>query len=223
MDHPLDAVIFDMDGLLVDSEPLWRRAEQAVFPKVGVQLTDAMCMQTMGTRVDEVVQHWYNQKPWTGPTLKEVETEIVDAVVNLVRTEGAPLPGVRQVLELFAGQGVPIALASSSSARLIDAVVDTLGIRSYFAVLQSAEAEPFGKPHPGVFLRTAAALAVEPTRCLVFEDSYAGMIAALAARMRVVVVPDAVHQEDPRFGAATLKLRSLEAFDAACLERVLTG
>ena len=128
MDYPLDAVIFDMDGLLVDSEPLWRRAEQAVFPKVGVQLTDAMCMQTMGTRVDEVVQHWYNQKPWTGPTLQAVETEIVDAVVDLVRTEGAPLPGVRQVLELFAGQGVPIALASSSSARLIDAVVDTLAV-----------------------------------------------------------------------------------------------
>ena len=216
----MEAVIFDMDGLLVDSEPLWRQAEQMIFPKVGVQLTDAMCMQTMGTRVDEVVRHWYARKPWTGPTLEEVQREIVDTVIDLVKARGKALPGVRDVLEFFSERGMPLALASSSSPRIIDAVVDTLGIRAYFQALRSAEHEPFGKPHPGVFLEAARALEADPRKCLVFEDSFAGMISALAARMRVVVVPDAVHYDDPRFGAAQLKLRSLEEFDEECLQRL---
>ena len=104
-----------------------------------------------------------------------------------------------------------------------EAVVETLGLRPYFRCLLSAENEPYGKPHPGVFLRTAAQLAVEPSRCLVFEDSFAGMVAGLAARMRVVAVPDPVHHDDPRFGAAHLKLRSLEEFGAPALERLMAG
>jgi mannitol-1-/sugar-/sorbitol-6-/2-deoxyglucose-6-phosphatase len=216
------AVIFDMDGLLVDSEPLWRRAEQAIFPKVGVQLTDAMCMETMGTRVDEVVRHWYTVKPWSGPTLEQVEEEIVSSVVALVRAEGEPMPGVRQILDLLARQQCRLALASSSSMRLIDAVVDKLGIRHCFEVLKSAEHEAYGKPHPGVFLSTAAELDVDPTRCLVFEDSFAGLIAALAARMKVVVVPDPAHFEQPRFHAAHLKLRELGAFDERSLHSLMT-
>jgi len=215
------AAIFDMDGLLVDSEPLWRRAEQAVFPKVGLRLTDRMCMQTMGTRVDEVVRHWYCVQPWAGPSPAEVADEIVQTVISLVRAEGALMPGAVQALEFFAARAVPAALASSSSPRLIDAVVDTLEIRRYFRLLVSAEDEPLGKPHPGVFLRTAAALHADPGGCIVFEDSFAGMIAGLAARMRVVVVPDRLHFDDPRFGAAHLKLRSLAEFDAQRLEQLL--
>lgn len=220
MSGQTEAVIFDMDGLLVDSEPLWRRAEQAVFPKVGIQLDDAMCMQTMGTRVDEVVRYWYTIKPWNGVTQQQVEEDIVATVVALVQKEAQAKEGVRHILEFFAARGMRMALASSSSPRLIHAVVHKLGITHYFELLQSAEDEPYGKPHPGVFLRTAARLGVDPTRCLVFEDSFAGMIAALAARMQVVVIPDAIQFDQARFGAAHMKLRSLRAFDATSLARL---
>lgn len=216
----IEAAIFDMDGLLVDSEPLWRQAEQVVFPRVGIHLTDEMCLQTMGTRVDEVVQHWFKTKPWEGPSLKEVADEIVEAVIDLVRREGKLKEGGEYILDFCASQGLEIALASSSSARLIEAVVDQFGIRKYFSVLQSAESEPYGKPHPGVFLTTAAKLGIEPTACLVFEDSFAGVIAAKAARMKVVAVPAAEHYEQNCFAIADLKLRSLRQFDAAALERL---
>jgi len=216
----LKAVIFDMDGLLVDSEPLWRRAEQGVFPKVGIQLTAEMCMQTMGTRVDEVVRHWFKMKPWEGASLEEVEEEIMTSVVDLVRREGEPMEGVEYVLEFFRARGFRTALASSSSVRLIDAVVDKLGIREGFDVLQSAESELYGKPHPGVFLTTAEKLDVEPMSCLVFEDSFAGMIAGLAARMKVVAVPTDHDFGQSRFDVAHLKLRSLRRFNEECLERL---
>ncbi|MFA6107183.1 MAG: hexitol phosphatase HxpB [Candidatus Latescibacterota bacterium] len=216
----LEAAIFDMDGLLVDSEPLWRRAEREVFPTVGIRLTDEMCMQTMGTRVDEVVRHWYRTSPWPGPSQEEVAERIVSGVVDLVLAEGTPMPGVEQVLTRCAGRGLTLALASSSSTRLIDAVVDRLGIRDRFALLQSAEHEPYGKPHPGVFLTTATRLGLEPTACLVFEDSFAGLIAGKAARMKVVAVPAAEQYSQTRFDIADLKLPSLADFGEAALERL---
>ncbi len=209
----LRAAIFDMDGLLVDSEPLWRRAEQQVFPTVGIELTDAMCMQTMGTRLDEVVRYWYGLHPWTGPSQEEVAAQVMARVIDLVATEGEALPGVAAALERCARAGLAVALASSSPMRLIDAVVDRLGIRACFTCLQSAEHEPYGKPHPGVFLTTAARLGVDPTACLVLEDSLAGVLAGKAARMRVVAVPAREQYDDPRFAIADLRLPSLRALD----------
>jgi sugar-phosphatase len=219
----LRAAIFDMDGLLVDSEPLWRRAEQQVFPAVGIELTDAMCMQTMGTRLDEVVRYWYGLHPWTGPTQDEVAAQVIARVIDLVAAEGQALPGVAAALARCAAAGLAVALASSSPMRLIDAVVDRLGIRAGFTCLQSAEDEPYGKPHPGVFLTTAARLGVEPSACLVLEDSLAGVLAGKAARMRVVAVPAREQYDDPRFVIADRKLPSLLALDDDVLAALQRG
>lgn len=219
----LEAVIFDMDGLLIDSEPLWRRAEQRIFADLGVHLTDEMCMQTMGVRVDEVVQHWYGLYPWGGPAPERVTAEVVTAVVELVEAEGSPMGGVDAVLDLLSARRLRLAMASSSPTPLIDAVVDRLDIRRRFEVLHSAESEPYGKPHPGVFLTAAQRLGVDPTRCLVLEDSFAGVIAGLAARMKVVAIPAPGDCDQPRFDIAHAKLRSLRDLDEACLERLSRG
>ncbi|MFH1568571.1 MAG: hexitol phosphatase HxpB [Gemmatimonadota bacterium] len=216
----LQAAIFDMDGLLIDSEPLWRRAEQRIFAPLGVALTDAMCMQTMGLRVDEVVRHWHRLHPWAEPSREEVAHRIVDAVVELVEREGAPLDGVGPTLDLCARRGLRLALASSSSRRLIDAVIGRLGLAGRFEVIHSAESEPYGKPHPGVFLTAARCLGVDPTACLVLEDSFAGVIAGLAARMKVVAVPAPADFAQARFDVAHAKLRSLRDLDEARLERL---
>jgi len=216
----LQAVIFDMDGLLVDSEPLWRRAEQAIFPKVSIELTDEMCMQTMGLRVDEVVRYWFERRPWNGHSQEEIAAEVLDAVVELVEKEARPMEGVGYILDFFKERDFKIALASSSAYRLIDAVIDKFSIRSYFDVLQSAEDQPYGKPHPGVFITTAVRLGVNPTACLVFEDSFAGLIASRAARMKVVVVPEGEAFYQSRFEIADLKLRSLRQFDEEALKQV---
>jgi len=81
----IEAVIFDMDGLLIDSEPLWQEAQFDAFKKVGIKLNKELCLQTMGWRVDKVVEHWHNKYPWENYTKKEIEDGISKNVVSLIR------------------------------------------------------------------------------------------------------------------------------------------
>jgi mannitol-1-/sugar-/sorbitol-6-/2-deoxyglucose-6-phosphatase len=103
-----------------------------------------------------------------------------------------------------------VALASSTPLHLIYRCLDHFGLRDRFATITSAEFEEYGKPHPAVFLTAAASLGTEPTDCLVFEDSPAGVLAGRAARMAVVAVPVPEDRENPAFALATLVLDSLE-------------
>lgn len=201
-----------MDGLLVDSEPYWKIAEKICFGKLGLTLTDELLRQVMGFRLTEVVEHWYNYQPWGEKNFEAVEADVLVTVKQLIIENANALPGVIQTLELCKNNGYKIALASSSAMSLINVVVDKLNIRHYFDLLVSAEFEPYGKPHPSVFLTTAQKLNVLPTECLVFEDSVNGMIAAKAARMKCIVVPELDKQEEPYWQLANFKLVSLEEF-----------
>lgn len=206
----LQACIFDMDGVLLDSEPFWRQAEIEVFATVGLHLTEEDCMETMGIRIDEVVAWRHHQKPWAEPSQAVICERIVDRMVELVRERAKPLPGVYEALDFVRSQGLKLALASSSSTRLIRAVLEGLGLLDAFPIVHSAETEEYGKPHPAVFLTTAGLLGVPPTGCLVIEDSFNGVLAAKAARMTVVAIPEPAVADDPRFVIADARLRSLE-------------
>lgn len=208
----INAAIFDMDGLLVDSEPLWKRAEQAVFGQLGLRLTDEMCEQTRGRRIDDVVAYWYRFKPWPDPDFVRTRTALLERVDKLIQTDAVPLPGVDSVLRRARALGLRIGLASSSPFALIDAVLAALDLRPWFDAIVSAEHEPHGKPHPAVYLKAAAALGVAPARCVAFEDSVPGLQAAKAAGMYTVAVPDTHCRDDAAFDAADCKLRQLDEF-----------
>jgi HAD superfamily hydrolase (TIGR01509 family) len=216
----IDAIIFDMDGLLVDSEPLWRIAEVEMLSAVGVPITEEDAVQTTGLRTDEVVELWYARYPWSDPPQKEIEARIITRLIALIRERGELMPGVIETLQAVSSAGYPLAIASSSTSEIIAAVLDTLGIASYFQVAQSAEHEPYGKPHPGVYIEAARRLDVDPWRCLAFEDSPNGVIAAKAARMRCIAVPDPALADDHRLQAADLILPSLAEFHLDLLERL---
>jgi sugar-phosphatase len=204
----ITAVIFDMDGVLVDSEPLWQEAEIEVFAGVGVELTAERCQETMGLRIDEAVDHWWVRHPWPGPSPIEVAEAIVARVTELIAERAEPLPGVHEAIAAARRVG-PIALASSSPRRLIDAVLARFDLD--FDVVHSAEDEAFGKPHPAIYLTTADRLGVAPTRCLAVEDSVNGVVAAKAARMACVAIPEPSLRGDRRFGVADAVLDSLAA------------
>lgn len=204
------AVIFDMDGVLVDSEPLWRQAEQLVFAEVGIQLTDADCEQTMGMRTDEVIRFWYRESPWDGPTPTEVEARLEDRMRQLLVERATPMPGVERSISMIRTEGLALGLATSSTPVLIDAVLTTIGMTEVFAVTHSAVEEALGKPHPAVFLATARRLGVEPAACVAIEDSAAGVRSAKAAGMRVIAVPPAHLFDQPAYDDADHKLHSLE-------------
>ena len=216
----IDAMIFDMDGLLVDSEPLWRIAEIEMLSAVGVPITHDDAVQTTGLRTDEVVELWYARYPWPDPPKKAIEARIITRLITLVRERGRLMPGVRETLQAVSDAGYPLAIASSSSSEIIAAVLDTLDIAPYFQVAQSAEHEAYGKPHPGVYIEAARRLDVEPWRCLAFEDSPNGVIAAKAARMRCIAVPDPALADDRRLQAADLILPSLTEFHLDLLEQI---
>jgi sugar-phosphatase len=205
----IEAVLFDMDGLLIDSEPFWREAEIVAFGSVGLELTDEMCRQTMGLRVDDVVEYWYGLHAWTGASKREVEHRIIDEGVRLIKLRGEPMAGVADATRLVAGLGLRTALVSSSPRRLIDAVVERLGLEVGFEFVHSAELEAYGKPHPAVYLAAADRLGVRPTACLAIEDSLPGVLAAKAARMRCVAMPESRARHDPRFSLADATLGSL--------------
>lgn len=188
----MHAVIFDMDGLLIDSEPLWVRAEIEIFGEVGVVLDEDDCAKTKGLRIDDVVAYWHDRRPWDTRSRREVEARLIAKMVELIGAEGTALPGVAAAMAAAKKGGRKVALASSSPRTLIDAVLARLDLASAFDIVQSAETEPLGKPHPGIFLTTAFRLGVSPVDCLVIEDSLTGVIAAKAARMAVIAVPNPV-------------------------------
>ncbi|MDP2315728.1 MAG: hexitol phosphatase HxpB [Pseudomonadota bacterium] len=184
------AVIFDMDGVLVDSEPLWHEAEIEAFGAVGVRLTVADCLRTTGLRVDAVVDYWFAHQPWAARSKLAVESDIVAGMVRRLREHARPLPGAVEAVRFLHARGLPLAVASSSPLVLIEAVLARLALADAFRLVRSAEHEPHGKPHPGVYLTTAAALGVDPRACVAIEDSGNGIRAAVAAGMYTVAVPD---------------------------------
>lgn len=199
-----------MDGLLVDSEPWWRVAERNVFGRLSIEPTEEDFERMMGNRIQEVIANWYARHPWEDYDALKTQNDIVDEVQRLVTTNAGLMQGVRETLDYFSAKKLPIALASSSPLRLINAIIDHYDIRKYFCVVRSAEHEKQGKPHPAVFLSTAKELNVHPEHCLVFEDSYNGVLAAKAAGMKCVVVPAPEAHAHEKFGIADWKWKSLE-------------
>jgi sugar-phosphatase len=203
------ALIFDMDGVLIDSEPLWRRAEIEVFGGVGLVLEEADCFQTQGLRIDEAVAYWFERSPWTGRSCDEVARRVVERMVALIRREGEPMPGALDAIQWAADAGWRLGLASSSAHVLIGTVLDRFGIADRFECAHSAEDEALGKPHPDVYLSAARSLALEPAACIAIEDSVNGVLSARAAGMPCVAVPPVETRSDPRFEAATRRIDSL--------------
>jgi len=209
------AVVFDMDGVLVDSEPLWRRAEVACFGRYGLALEESDCLQTMGLRIDEAVEYWIANRTWTPPSVDEVASAIVDEMERRIREEATPIAGVQAALDAANREGWRIALASSSPMRLITATLETFGLQPYFEACRSAEHESLGKPHPDVYLSTLRDLEIEPSHSIAIEDSANGVASAVAAGMRCVAIPEPENRKDPRFDVATWRMDSLEAFARA--------
>ena len=206
----IEAVIFDMDGVLIDSEPLWRKAEIKVFRKVGIHLTEEQCLEALGLRTDELVKYWHEKKPWQNLSLQEVATDIEQTVKELILLEGRPIIGYLEAIRFFKQKGYKTGLASSSTTELITTVLTKLEITGMFDVVHSAEHEKYGKPHPGVYLSTAAKLGVKPANCLAIEDSLNGLKSARAAGMRTIVMPAPENLGNPQFGIADRIINSLE-------------
>ena len=208
----IKAVIFDFDGIIIESEPLWVEAEIAVFKTVGVVLTPERCRQTTGLNTQDTLQYWYNIYPWTGKSKFQLYKEILEAMEILIIDRVDLKDGFLDVLQLFVDMKMPLAVASASPLKLITTALKKFHLFEYFKIVNSGEKEEFGKPHPALYMGAAGKLGIDPVNCLAFEDSFNGAISAKAARMKLVAVPDKYDFKSTRFDFADLKIASLKDF-----------
>ncbi|HUS13821.1 MAG TPA: HAD family phosphatase [Chloroflexia bacterium] len=209
------AIIFDMDGVLLDSEPLHQAAMNAVLAPHGHRVDDAEFVTYIGSSARETWQAVLHRRGLPGPVDSWI-TEYDAVVVRIVRGQAVPMPGLLPLLDDLRAAGVPLAVASSSACAWIDATLETIAVRDYFAVVVSGSEVAHSKPAPDVFLRAAELLGVAPTHCAVIEDSPRGLQAARAAGMFVVALQAGWHHDGPALEPpdADLVVNGMAAFHA---------
>jgi HAD superfamily hydrolase (TIGR01509 family) len=192
----IKAVIFDMDGVLIDSESLWRQAQIEALARWGATVSVAECETlTKGKRLDDIARTWCRHCQLSVAP-QRLQQMILRRVTGLIIARGEAMDGVNEALAHFRHCGYKIALATSSSHQVIAAVLDKLALRPWFDVISSADDEAWGKPHPAVYLSTLRKLNLRADQCLVIEDSASGFQAARAAGIpTIAVTEDCQHQQ----------------------------
>jgi HAD superfamily hydrolase (TIGR01509 family) len=209
------AVIFDLDGTLVDTEPMYWAAWRRVLAQHDVDLTDAHLHANVGRTPIEGARKYVSQF-----TLTVEPSSLVDGLIAeaLAIPEREMMNGALRTLELVRAAGLSVAIATGGTMTMANASLKGAGLAEYFDVVVSAEHESHGKPHPAVFLTAADRLGVHPTDCTVMEDAPNGIIAAKAARMRCIAVPEQYNKQHRTLAIADVVLESLEDFTLDLLD-----
>jgi HAD superfamily hydrolase (TIGR01509 family) len=212
----LRAVLFDLDGLLVDSEPVWFEVERAVMAKLGGQWGQGDQEALIGGSLDRTVAYLLSKAAQPVPAgPDEVARWLLDGMTELMLAHGVPVkPGARELLAEVAGAGIPYALVTSSARQIMDTALDVTGMR--FPVTVCSEDVRRTKPDPEPYLLAAARLGVPPPGCVVLEDSPNGVAAARAAGCPVIAVPSVPIPPGPGF----VTVKSLTVVDLATLAGV---
>lgn len=217
------AAVFDMDGLMIDSQPYWQDAQLQILQPLGVPITRQDTIDTTGMRIDDIVRDCFASSPWEGPSQTEVNNRITQRVIELVEEHQPVMPGLQHAIDVCRRRDLRLAVASSSPMKLIEATLRTLQLRDLFDAVVSGADLPFSKPHPAVYINAAETLGVDPTDCLALEDSFVGLLAAKSARMKTIIVPEPSARDDPRFVIADLQINSLDEFHMRVIAKLETA
>ncbi|HEY6607661.1 MAG TPA: HAD family phosphatase [Candidatus Limnocylindria bacterium] len=183
------AVIFDMDGLLLETEELWLAAEAELFRRHGAVFTREDQMRVMGTSFDVTGRYFAERLGWPFERRAELVEESTALMHDMVRREVAARPGAVELVSVLRARAVPLGLASNSPRFLVDDAMATSGLTDAFDAIVSADDVPHPKPAPDVYLEVCRRLGVEPVDALALEDSVSGITAAKAAGLTCYAVP----------------------------------
>jgi len=213
----IEAVVFDLDGILIDSEHVWDEVRQQLAEERGGRWNDNASRDMMGMSSIEWSRYMRDVVGLTEEP-EEISAEVVRRLEDRYRRELPLIPGAEQAVERLAARW-PLALASSSNRELIDLVLESSGLGRYFEASVSSEEVARGKPAPDVFLEAARRLGVEPTHCAAVEDSENGILAAKAAGMRTIAIPNPHYPpHEDALAAADVVLASIEELTPATVE-----
>lgn len=199
---PFSGIIFDMDGLLVDSEVVWHQAEREFFAARGIVYTDELRALILGIRIDVM---FHKLKPILNLTesVEDMVAELTERMLALIPDNTVPQPGAHDIVRYVAQHNIPTAIASSSPQSIIDAIVKSQDWCDVFAIRCSADDVPHGKPEPDVYLYAAEKIGAQPSQCLALEDTPVGARAAVAAGMTCYAVPDLAYSKPESFANIT--------------------
>ncbi|MEM7531312.1 MAG: HAD family phosphatase [Chloroflexota bacterium] len=213
----IEGVIFDMDGLLVDSEPVWDRARAALAAQYGKSWTTADHHNVMGVSTAEWTEYMINHFGATMPP-EEMQKLVIDQMVAMYNERIPFFPGAVELVQTVAAN-YPTGLASGSPRQLIDIVTGYEAFEGCFQVILSADEIGKGKPAPDVYLATAERMGIDPIKCACLEDSGFGILSGKAAGMMVIAVPDERFPPvDEYLAKADIVLGSLADFSLELLE-----
>jgi len=203
----IEAVVFDLDGVLIDSEPVWERVRRALVAERGGQWAPDAQRRLMGMSTPEWARY-LSEDLGVGLPPDEVAAQVIDRMAASYREHLPLLPGAVEAVHRLAARW-PLGLASSAPAVLIETVL-AAALRSYFSVTMSTEQVPHGKPAPDIYLAVAAKLGHAPAHCAAVEDSSNGLRSAAAAGLHVIAIPHPKYPPDPdALAAASLVLSDL--------------
>ena len=210
-------IVFDLDGLLLESEQVWDAAREELVRKRGGRWHERAQRDMMGMSSPEWSRYVHEQLGVPDPP-EEISAEVVRRLERLYRERLPVIPGAREAVERLAGRW-PLALASSSNRELIDLALELMGVAQDFAATVSSEEVARGKPAPDVYLEAARRLAVDPKAAAAVEDSHNGIRSAKAAGMRVVAIPNRHFPPDEEaLAQADVVLDSLAGLTAEAVE-----
>lgn len=206
----MKAIIFDMDGLMIDSERLYRQAQQDIARQFDKIMTEEMRMKMMGRKPIESLKLFVKELaiPMDPAELLEKRNDVMR---EKLKNDLVPMPGLTHIIDKFYGK-LKLAICTGAQEEFLDIVVDQLDIRGKFVVLQNSDDIENGKPHPEIYLKTCQRLGLQPGECIVLEDSLNGVAAGKKAGCYVIAVPTE-YTRDENFETADFIADSL--FDAA--------
>ncbi len=215
----VEAAIFDLDGLLIDSEQAWDEVRREFVAEQGGRWQDRAQRDMMGMSSTEW-SRYVRDELGVDMSPERISGEVVARLTALYGQRLPLMPGAREAVERLA-HDLPLGLASSSNREVIDLVLDVGGLAAYFDVTVSSEEVARGKPAPDVYLEAARGLGVPADRCVAIEDSHNGILSAAAAGMRVIAIPNrAFPPGSEALAAASLVLPSLNDLTAASVGRL---
>ena len=213
-----EAVVFDLDGVLLQSEEVWDAVRERYVREAGGRYDEEVQRAMMGMSAPEW-SRYLHEEAGVREDPEDINRDVVERMLEAYRSELPLLPGAVEAVRRTA-ESFPLALASSSNREVFEAVLDLAGIADCFSATVSSEEVARGKPAPDVYLEAARRLGVEPERCAAVEDSHAGIRSAKSAGMRVVAIPNASYPpDDEALELADAVVRSLDELTVS----VLTG